>query len=505
MSDNLVPLSKKAAIAKLAELGRTDELWEAGELAWKLKGKQVDIYEHFKYNKLDIIPVLISRRFGKSFVMCLLATEVCLEGERHIVKYACPEKGMVADIINPIMEIIIEDCPEHLKPEWTPSEKKWKFPNGSFIQVAGCNGGRYTSLRGGYSQLCIVDEGAFVDELETVVYNVMGPTTDTTDGRIYLATTPNDRDPNHEFHKIFIDPFEASGDLLRMTWEESPMIDDARRAKILTRYAGGINNVKFRCEYLCEVPNVTDTNVIPEFVDKEESIVKEMSTPEYCDFYTSMDLGFKDLTIALFGYYDFNRAALVILDEYVINGPEMTTNVLDREIRLKEKLHFHTSLGDEDAYMRVMDNNNLMLVSELSKDYGLLFVPTRKDKKEAAIDKVRMWIEQERIIIHPRCKNLIYHTKNAQWGTTRAGTYTGKFKNLKGNDAVGLLASHADALDALIYMVRNIHEHRNPYPNNYGKNINENTHISKLYKENNKSEGADFMGKLLNLRKKKKL
>jgi hypothetical protein len=181
----------------------------------------------------------------------------------------------------------------------------------------------------------------------------------------------------------------------------------------------------------------------------------------------------------------------------------MTTTVLNDQIKIKEKTHFHTSLGEGEAYLRVMDNNNLMLVSELSRDYGLLFIPTRKDKKEAAIDKVRMWIDQERIIIHPRCKNLIYHTKNAQWGTTRAGTYTGKFKHLKGNDSVGLLTSHADALDALIYMVRNIHEHRNPYPNNYGREITESSHVSRLNMDNNKSEGADFMRKLLNLRKKR--
>ena len=497
-------IDKYSAIEKLAELGHYDELWESGNLYWKLKGKQKDIYKHFSENELDIIPCLISRRFGKTYTMCVLALETCLKIPNAVVKYVCPTSKMVINVMYPTVRDLIVDCPEDIKPVWYPSEKKWKFKNGSEIQVAGTEGGAYDSIRGGYSHLAICDEAAFSSDLETVVFNVLAPTTDTTEGKIYLATTPNDKNPNHDFHEFFITPYEASGQLLKMTWEDSPMIDEARRVKILARYPGGMKNTKFRCEYLCEIPDTTESTVIPEFSDKQESIVKEVNIPEYCDFYTSMDLGFKDLTIALFGYYDFNKAALVILDEYVINGPDMTTNVLDKQIRLKEKLHFRTSLGDEDAYMRVMDNNNLMLVSELSKDYGLLFVPTRKDKKEAAIDKVRMWIEQERIIIHPRCKNLIYHTKNAQWGTTRAGTYTGKFSNLKGNDSVGLLPSHADALDALIYMVRNIHEHRNPYPNDHGRKITPDTHVSKMYRDNNsKSEGAEFMGKLLNLRKKK--
>ncbi len=500
--DRLVPLSKEAAIDKLVELGRTDELWRLGELRWKLKGKQVDIYNHFKFNEKDIVPVLISRRFGKSFVMCTLAIEVCLAGDRHIVKYACPEKGMVPDIINPIMEIIIEDCPADVKPEWSPSEKKWKFPNGSFIQVAGCNGGRYNSLRGGYAQLCILDEGAFVDELETVVYNVLAPTTDTTEGRIYLATTPNDKDPNHEFHEFFIHPYEITGDLLRMTWEDSPMIDEKRRAKILARYPGGESNIKFRCEYLCEIPTVTESNVIPEFVKMEDTIVKEIPLPDHCDFYTAMDLGFKDLTVALFGYYDYHRSALVILDEYIINGSEMKTDMINDNIRLKEKLHFRTTLGQQEAHLRVMDNNNLLLINDLVLTYNLLFQPTQKHQKEQAIDTVRRWIEQEKIIIHPRCKNLIYHVKYAQWKTTRAGTHTGQFKHLKGNESVGLLTSHADALDALIYMVRNIHTHRNPYPSDYGQKVTENTHMSQKFMRKHKSEGAEFMAKLLNIRKK---
>lgn len=500
--DSLIPLSKSAAIDKLVELGRTDELWRAGELRWKLKGKQIDIYNHFKFNERDIVPILISRRFGKSFVMCTLAIEVCIAGPRHIVKYACPEKGMVPDIINPIIEILIEDAPADVKPEWVPSEKKWKFPNGSFIQVAGCNGGRYSSLRGGYAQLCIGDEAAFIDELETVIYNVLAPTTDTTEGRIYLASTPNDKNANHEYHEHFVFPYESTGELLRMTWDESPMVDDKRRAKILSRYPGGVNNIKFRCEYLCEIPQITETTVIPEFNAVQDKIIKDVEVTPYSDFYVSMDLGFKDLTVALFGFYDFKNSRLVIVDEYIVNGPELKTDTLMTEIRKKEAIHFIEDKQQQDAYMRVMDNNNLMLTSEMSQK-GLLFVPTAKHNKDQQIDKVRRWIEQERIIISPRCKNLIYHIKNAQWGTTRAGTLTGKFKHLKGNDAVGLLTSHADALDALIYMVRNIHTYRNPYPENYGLNINKNTYISEKHNKNNVSEGVDFMRNLFNLKKKR--
>ena len=501
---DLIEIDRYGAIEKLAELERFDDLWYSGHLYWKLKGKQKDIYKHFADNEKDIIPCLISRRFGKTFTMCILAVEVCLKTPNAVVKYVCPTSKMVVNVMYPTVREIIEDCPDDIKPTWYPSEKKWKFPNGSEIQVAGTEGGAYDAIRGGYSHLAICDEAAFQTDLETVVFNVLAPTTDTTEGKIYLASTPNDKDPSHDFHEFFVTPYETTGDLLRMTWEDSPMIDDARREKILSRYPGGLDNVKFRCEYLCEIPNVVESSVVPEFAKNEEKVIKEVELPDHCDFYTAMDLGFKDLTVALFGYYDFNKSTLVVLDEYVINGEEMKTDIIDKNIRMKEEIHFRTKLGKQEAYLRVMDNNNLLLINDLVRNYDLMFQPTQKHGKEQAVDTVRRWVEQGRIIIHPRCKNLIYHTKNAQWGVTRAGTRTGKFKHLKGNDSVGLLTSHADALDALIYMVRNIHTHRNPYPSNYGMNINENTHIPREHLNNMASEGADFMGKLLNLRKKSK-
>lgn len=479
------------------------QLWKQGKLFWKLKGKQRDIYDHFTNTEEDISACLISRQFGKSFTLCLIAIELCILKPGAIVKYACPKQKMVERIIKPRVMEIIKDCPEDMKPEWKSQDKVWLFPNGSEIQVAGTDNGHYDSLRGGSADLCIADEAGFMDELETVIYSVLSPTTDTTGGKIFLASTPNDKDPNHDFHELFIHPLEAAGKLLKFTFEDSPMVDDKKRARIIKRYPGGIKNIKFRCEYLCEIPNVSETNVIPEFVEYEDEIVKEVDIPDHCDFYTSMDLGFKDLTVALFGYYDYRNARLVVLDEYVINGPDLKTDILDKNIKHKEELRFKNSLGLQDAYLRVMDNNNLMLINELSTTYGLSFIPTAKHNKEQAVDSVRRWVEQGKLVIHPRCKNLIYHIKYAQWHYTRAGTSTGKFKNLKGNDNVDLLPSHADALDALIYMVRNIHTYRNPYPENYDYNLNENTHISQAHRNNKASQAVDLMRKIMNLKNRK--
>lgn len=499
--------TRRSKQKKLTEAAALAKLWEAGYLSWKLKGKQSEIYKHFTETDYDISTCLISRQFGKSFTLCLIAVEFCIRNPGSIIKYACPTQKMVERIIKPRIKEIIQDCPEELKPEWKTQEKEWVFPNGSSIQVAGCNGERYDALRGGSSHMCIVDEAAFVDELETVVFSVLAPTTDTTDGKIFLSSTPNDKDANHEFHENFVFPHEATGRLLKMTWEDSPMINDKKRERILARYPGGMENIKFRCEYLCEIPSVTDATVVPEFQKVKDDIVKELDMPEYCDFYTSMDIGFSDLTVVLFGYYDYYRKTLVVLDEEIFNGSkELKTHKVSDRIKNTERQRYKVMRhGQEEyqaPYLRYSDNNNLILINDLSSTYDLLFFPTEKKNKEQYVDLVRRWVEQKRIIIHPRCENLLYHISKAQWHYTKAGTFTGKFKNLKGDPKSGLLNSHADALDALIYMARNVQTGKNPYPKNYGIDITENTHVSAKWKAKRTSQGAEFMKKIMNLGKK---
>jgi len=303
---------------------------------------------------------LISRQFGKSFVLCILAIEQCLNQSFSVVKYVCPKQKMVERIIKPRIREIIKDCPDHLKPEWKSQDKIWLFPNGSEIQVAGSDNGNYESIRGGSSHLCIVDEAGFVDDLDTVVFNVLSPTTDTTDGKVLLASTPNDKNPNHDFHESFVNPLDAAGKLLKFTYLDSPMLSDDKKANLHKKYPGGLTNKKFRCEYMCEIPNSSDSTVIPEFVTNYDKIVKEVPTPNYADFYVSMDIGFKDLTITLFAYYDFEVHKLVVIDEHVINGPELKTNVLSAAIKSKEEQRFFTTNGKESAYNRWMDNNNLL-------------------------------------------------------------------------------------------------------------------------------------------------
>jgi len=442
------------------------KLWEIGEISYKLRGKQKDIYSYVRYNEKSISVVLCSRRFGKSTSLCALAIETCIKTPNAIVKYACPKQRMVTTIIKPIMRMLLDDCPKELRPEWMSQEKIYRFPNGSEIQVAGTDSGNAENLRGGYSNLCIVDEAGFCDDLDYIVKNIMLPTTDTTEGKLVLASTPNYKDAKHEFHESFALPAEIEGNIAKFTIYDSPMLTPSQIEKIISRYPGGVENPQFKCEYMVEIPRSSESTVIPEFYYNKKDIVKShIEKPAYFDPYVSMDVGFKDLTVALFAIYDFKEAKLKIIDEYVINGPEMTTKKLAEEITKKEQLRFFDENVNEvvEPYLRVMDND-LKLINDLSRLHGIQFIPTKKDNREAAINNARMWVGDGRVEIHERCKTLIYHLENAQWNKHRTD-----FSHLKDGPNGDVLGGHADALPALVYLIRNIVESRNPYPAHYGK------------------------------------
>lgn len=836
---------------KVSKRDAVNELWNRGKLVYKLKGTQIDVYNAFKEANDDINVICCSRRFGKSFILCLLAVEECISRKDAVIKYACPTQKQVKEIVRKIMRPILDDCPPHLKPEWKEAEKLYLFPNGSEIQMAGTDNGNIENIRGGHAHLCIVDEAGFATELDYAVDNVLAPTTDTTNGKVILASTPNYKDPNHVFNIEYVLPRQHAGTLRKFTIHDAPMISEDRKQKIIARY--GEDNPRYRCEYLCidenmpiktkdgykKIKNISigeevfthkgrykkvvnkfknkrnnrnmykvktsnnqglicteghklyiaaahTTNELPEkeatwkevqhintsskilnrtyakvpidleentinlskelaylagwhlaeghtnknlqvlslnynddfetintltrevwgkeykiytktntcfqaqlnsksaqvfydqfgkgaknkniptlykkaqkeikcailkglfagdgflnvdkklaglssisielirdvsdillslgiehtyskfrnkgqsvilgrevnvnncyqirintnnfdkFADliydlklqtksrnsrnfisdgylysritnitkldsydkeyvwdieveddhsyvgshitchncevavdpeklvigefnpeKEQEIVKDMEVPSYCDYYVSMDIGFRDLTGVLFAYFDFMKSTIVILDELIINGAMLTSEHLAEEIRKKEiELFANRKSGmATEPTLRISDNNNPILLNDLFRLHNLSFVATAKDNKEAQINEVKLRIKQNRIIISPKCKTLRYHLKAAKWDKKRKG-----FERLKDIKETGVRGGHADLLDALIYLVRNVMVSKDPFPDGYFDLSGSN--VFATGKSNANSKALDFMRKILNINKK---
>lgn len=442
------------------------ELWRRGILTWKLDPFQQELHKKFFESTNKIQVVLSSRRLGKTFCVCVMAVEQCLKKSNSIVKILAPTKLMIDDITTSLFPIIFDDCPEELKPTSLKSKYTYLFPNGSRIQLAGTDSGHAEKLRGSFADLCIVDEAGFCRDLANTVRSILIPTTMNTKGKILLLSTPP-KEPDHDFVK-FVEDAEEKGTLLKKTIFDNPRITSEEIKDIVAAYPNGMQDLEFRREFLCEMVKDGTYSVLPEFTSQLElEIVKDWPRPPFFDCYEAMDIGGRDLTVILFGYYDFRAAKVIIEDELVYNFQE-ENNTYDRFLTklraIEDKLWMNPLTGEvKQPSLRVSDINyvvtdELYKVSKIQDpSRPIAFTVPRKDDKEAAINTLKMLFSARKIIIHPRCTTLIRHLRNVKWSKSRTEK---KFARSPDN-------GHYDAVDALIYFIRSISYNKNPYPARY--------------------------------------
>lgn len=442
-------ISKKDALAAL---------WRRGILIFKLDSAQRKLYDLFYNSNFKVMTWLLSRRSGKSYTLCVLALEQCIRKPNSTVKYLSPTKLQVNNNVRPLFQKLLEDCPEDIKPKFSAKDYIYYFPNGSEIQLAGTDSGHAEKLRGGDSDIWFVDEAGSCDSLDNTVKSILLPTTLITKGKGVLASTPP-KEADHEFN-AFIEQAEARGSLIKMTIDDNPRLTEEQKEESFAEM-GGRHTEASRREYFCERIKDPSMSVIPEFTPElEKEIVKEWSRPPFFDCYEGMDLGFNDLTVVLFGYYDFRADKVIIEDELCVEGKDLQLSKFTKEIQEKEAVLWTDPISQETKrpYFRVSDVNHIVLKEIRDhSDQEVNFIPARKDDKDSAINVLRMMLAAKKIIINPRCKTLIRHLRNVKWASS----------NNKSKYARTELDFHYDAVDAAIYMVRHIVYSKNPYPAYY--------------------------------------
>lgn len=440
---------------------------------------------------------LISRQLGKSYLIAILALEQCLRSPNSVVKILTDTKIHVQSIFEPIFNEILVDCPEDLKPTYSKKDYKYIFSNKSQIQLAGSDQKHYQRLRGQRSNAIFIDEAGFCSNLSDAVRSVLIPTTTHTGGKIVMASTP----PQEEIHDFydFIEEAEVNNNLIKKTIYDNPMLteDDIQR---LAKEVGGTESNTFKREYLCYLIRSEDSLVFPEFNEElEKDIVKDVPVPSHYDSYVSMDLGGKDLTAVLFGYFDFRTCKVVFQDELVVDFskpgetlPKLVLNVLN-----KEKELWLNPLTNEvkPPTLRVSDIN-ILVTQEIGRaSHGKLnFTPAKKDDKGSAINNLRALLANGQILINPRCKNLIAHLKNCRWSKSKD----------KMEFARNKLMGHFDCVDAAIYFVRHIAFNKNPFPMGYGLNLRPEDSFVKNSKFNSNQLVSEQVNVLSNLFSRRK-
>jgi hypothetical protein len=458
---------------------------------------QKDLYKLFHESNHKIQTWLLARRSGKTHTLLILAFEALLRKPRTVVKFVAPTRLQVQTIIRPLIQKITDDCPNDLKPVFKTQDIIYYFANGSELQLAGSEAQNAEKLRGGECDIAIIDETQDVSDLENIIQSILIPTTATTKGKILLAGTPP-KETDHLFVQ-YIEEAEARGSLIRRTVYDNPRLSKEDIEKeILSQYKFRERDERFRREFLCEIIKDQSIAVIPEFTEElEKQIIKDWPTPPFFDAYVSMDLGAVDLTALLFGYFDFRANKIIIQDELVVDFAKKDMNIerLVHLIKEKEELLWTDALTNElkKPYMRVSDINPIVTQEINIKSFGQIFFSnTKKDDKEAAINNMRSLLGSQKIIINPRCTNLIRHLRNVKWASAKNRTTFGRSPD----------NGHYDLVDCLIYFCRTVAYGKNPYPSHYDLG-NGDIFIPNrdLYNNQRKSKSMETFQKLFGVKK----
>jgi hypothetical protein len=461
--------------------------WTTGRLKYLLKPVQKKIYDSIKNSTELIYVVNCSRRLGKSFTLGVILTEIAIKYPGSQLHFSAPFQNQVKKYFLPIFRTILKDCPEELKPVWRPVDGQYVFPNQSAINLCGCNNQQYNNLRGNRSDYFVIDEARDVDELETIIKDVALPQLLSSPydfARVILPSTPPST-PDHAF-KDYSEKAKARGAYSEFTIDES-WYSPERIEKFMAE-AGGRGSASAQREYYCKFTVDPTLQIIPEW--KSEQFVREVPKDEYFQFYTlleGMDVGYRDFTAWVLGYYDWKNARVVIDYELALRENKFTTQVLADEIKRIEEDDYR-KVNKTPRIARISDNNNLNILADLSRIYKMPFAPvSKKNGKEWMVNQLREFIKAGKLIINPRCKMTIASLEFGIW--KRDKTDFERSKEL----------GHYDFIDALVYLisvmvptVANI----NPVPPLYRLNVSTTMFPNGIPKYGNPNPTDDIVRKM---------
>lgn len=429
-----------------------EELWRRGIIgAWKFHPTQKIMFETYLASTSKKFVLNCSRRLGKTFFLCTIAIETAMNKPGSQIKFVAPSQKMVRKIITPIFKDILSDCPKDLRPRYTVADGEYEFPNGSVISIAGTEQGQIDNLRGQACDLALVDEAGFCQDLKNVIDDVIMPQTlGRPHARMIIASTPP-LSPDHYFVEL-ANVAMATSAYAKFTIYDNPRLTP-KEIEDYKQEAGGENSTTWRREYLAEFVVDKDSAIFPEATDDLiTELVYEHPRPMFFSPFTAIDLGYIDNTGILFGYYDFAAGKIVIEDEILVNkntSDSIVKLTLEREKQL---------WGEKLVKNRVIDGNS-MQIADFNETHRFSCRLPEKSDLTANVNRVRIDLNDRRILIHPRCKALIAQIQYATWDKA-------KTKFSRGSDQ-----GHWDLVAALIYLVKHIDRVSNPIPAGHGYSI----------------------------------
>ncbi len=499
------PLTKLQAIR--------DSAWSAGILRWKIvnDATQLALYERIKSCPGKAFITEGARKLGKSFLHGVIALETALQNPGKQVNWVTATQKACRGTLLFILEEISTDAPTDCKGRYDHENGRWLLPNGAYIQLVGAETKKdCEKARGPSSILTIFDEAGFIDLLEYMLDSVLKPQmrrirrlVGSFVGLVLsVSTTPYT--PSHYFCRL-ADLADSRGAYQQLTvfdsgFETAEQIEDFIASEAAEK---GLSveafkaTSTFRREYLSIRVIDEDAVVFSEFHDAElrKRIVIPHARPpgfeRYVQKRTAIDLGMRDKTALLFGYVDFLAGKFIIEGEALLEKPNTKTIALviafmegeeiydaaTKEMRPindaeRAELHALTVSGkavlhplegnlwagaDKFKTSRAVDDPQGRVVLDLWDLQKVRTDKAVKHDREASIGIVRAAMPAERLLINPRCIELVRQLKEAMRSKSKKD-----FAHEDPNNERG--GGHYDLCAALMYFVRGLSLTHNPYP-----------------------------------------
>jgi len=297
--------------------------------------------------------------------------------------------------------------------------------------------------------MCVIDEAGYVNELERVINEiVVWQFAKRHKPFLCLMSTPP-RSMDHPLITKYIPEAKAADRYFGIKASQNPDFTKEDERLVLL-VCGSKDTVAWRRE--AEIEHITDPEsmIVPEWLAARDSLIREWTRPSYFYPMVSMDIGWRDKTHSLLFYVDFEAQKLVVEDEIWVN---YTTQgqLVDLHRQKEPELWDHNEVAHISKLRRIADSQ-MISIQSFPVDFGFKVEPAIKHDAEASLASLRRNIQEHKIIVHPRCKQLIYQLDN--------GIYNDKRSEFVRSEALG----HCDGIKALQYANRQARWSDNPFP-----------------------------------------